>query len=73
MVGRTQVIARVKRAHGVSGGKAQYHEPGSGFLKKLMLLMIAMSLATSMVPASALANVVGAEEATDAAGVVQTT
>ena len=73
MVGRTQVIARVKRAHGVSGGKAQYHEPGAGFLKKLILLMIAMSLATSMVPASALANVVGAEEATDAAGVVQTT
>ncbi|WP_415928405.1 DUF4430 domain-containing protein, partial [Slackia piriformis] len=73
MIGRTQAIARARRARSVSGGKAQYHELGSGFLKKLIPLMIAVSLATSMIPAVALANNVDAAETAGAAGVVQTT
>ena len=73
MIGRTQAIARARRARSVSGGKAQYHELESGFLKKLISLMIAVSLATSMIPAAALANDVDAAETAGAADVVQTT
>ncbi|MFR4802049.1 MAG: DUF4430 domain-containing protein [Eggerthellaceae bacterium] len=73
MIGRTQAIARARRTRSVSGGKAQYHELGSGFLKKLIPLMIAVSLATSMIPAAALANDVDAAETASAAGVAQTT
>ena len=73
MIGRTQAIARARRTRSVSGGKAQYHELGSGFLKKLIPLMIAVSLATSMIPAAALANDVDAAETAGAAGVAQTT
>ena len=73
MVGRTQAIARVGRARSVLGGKAQHHEPGSGFLKKLIPLMIAVSLATSMIPAAALANDADAAKTAGAADVVQTT
>lgn len=73
MVGRTQAIARVGRARSVLGGKAQHHEPGSGFLKKLIPLMITVSLATSMIPAAALANDADAAKTAGAADVVQTT
>ena len=53
--------ARARNVRGSSGEVARHHEPELGFIKKLLPLIVAMSLVASMFPAPALAGVDGAD------------
>ncbi len=63
--------ARARNVRGSSGEVARHHEPELGFIKKLLPLIVAMSLVASMFPAPALAGVDGADGSSDATDVAQ--